>query len=127
MMRKLLGNIAVTSSILEISPVTLYRLGSCLHMVNRTTFVNVKVYEKFARAAFDSIVCDLGNFGNLTANTHALLCHGASYIRWAQEELGVSLGWLTENSLETGNKLNLAYRYACVMSMFFLQLFFYIL
>ena len=55
-------------------------------------------------------MCDLGNHGNITANTHAMLCHASLYIRWAQEELGVSLGALSENSLEMGNKQNNIYR-----------------
>ena len=55
-------------------------------------------------------MCDLANYGNLTANSHALLCHGSLYIRYAQEELGVSVGALSENSLEMGNKSNNNYR-----------------
>ena len=110
MMKRILGNIAVSATILEISPVTLYRLGTCLYMINRVSFVSVSVYQKFARAAFASLACDLGNFGNFTGNTHALLVHGDSFIAWAQEEVGVPLGWLTEGALEFGNKLNLAYR-----------------
>jgi len=110
MMKRILGNIAVSATILEISPVTLFRLGTCLYMINRVSFVSVPVYRKFARAAFASLACDLGNFGNFTGNTHALLVHGDSFIAWAQEEVGVPLGWLTEGALEFGNKLNLAYR-----------------
>ena len=58
---------------MEISPVTLYRIGTCCHMINRITFVNPSVYDKFARAAFNSLMCDLGNFANVSANTHSLL------------------------------------------------------
>ena len=100
----------MSAKILEIEPETLYRLGKCCDMINSTKFVNPKVYDHFARAAFNSLICDVGNYANLTANTHSLLCHGSLYIRWAQEELGVSLGQLTENSLEMGNKLNNQYR-----------------
>ena len=60
---------------MEISPVTLYRIGTCCHMINRITFVNPIVYDKFARAAFNSLMCDLGNFANVSANTHSLFCH----------------------------------------------------
>ena len=55
-------------------------------------------------------MCDLGYFANVSANTHSLFCHASLYIRWAQEELGISLGSLTEGCLEMGNKLYLFYR-----------------
>ena len=55
-------------------------------------------------------MCDLGNFANVSANTHSLFCHTSLYIRWVQEELGISLGSLTEGCLEMGNKLNLFYQ-----------------
>ena len=95
---------------MKTSPVTLYQLGTCCHMINRITFVNPSVYDKFARAAFNSLMCDLGNFAKMSANTHSLFCHASLYICWAQEELGISLGSLTEGCLEMGNKLNLFYR-----------------
>ena len=66
MMKRILGNISVSAAILKISPATLYRLGTCLYMINRVSFVSVFVYQKFARAAFASLACDLGNFGNFT-------------------------------------------------------------
>ena len=97
---RIIENVSVSASIFQISPETLYRVGRCCDMVNRVSFVNPLVYDRFARAAFDSVMCDLGNFGNITANTHSLFCHASLYIRWAQEELGVSLGALSENSLE---------------------------
>jgi hypothetical protein len=110
MMKRILANISVSADILGVSPTLLYRLGTCLFMVNRTKFVSVKVFQHFAKAAFSSIIGELGNYGSITANQHSLLTHGASYIRWAQEELGVPLGWLTEGALEFGNKYNLQFR-----------------
>jgi hypothetical protein len=110
MMKRILGNISVSAKILGVSPTLLYRLGTCLYMVNRTEFVNVFVYQQFAKAAFASVIGELGNYGSITANTHSLLVHGASYIKWAQEEVGVPLGWLTEGALEFGNKFNLQFR-----------------
>ena len=108
--KRILENVAISASIFEISPVCLYRVGKCCDMINRVSFVNPDVFDRFARAAFDSVMCDLGNYGNVTANTHALLCHASLYIRWAQGELGVSLGALSENSVEMGNKQNNNYR-----------------
>ena len=107
MIKRILQNIVDSSKILECSPVTLYRLGTCLFMLNRIESVNPNKYDKFARAAFASVMCDVGNHAAITANTHAALCHGASFIKYAQEEVGESLGKLTEGSLESGNKLNL--------------------
>ena len=79
-------------------------------MINRTSFVNPVVFDRFARAAFACVISELSNYGDLTANTHALLCHGSLYIRYAQEELGVSIGALSENSIEMGNRSNNNYR-----------------
>ena len=110
MMKRILSNIEVSASIFDISPVTIYRLATCLYMVNRIDFVNARVYDRFARAAHASLVGELGSYGNLTGNTHSLLVHGTKTILWCQRELGVPLGWLSEGSIEFGNKLNLAYR-----------------
>lgn len=85
-------------------------MGKCCDMINRTKFINVDVFEKIATAAFNSVMCDVGNFANITANTHLLLCHASLYMRWAQEEVGVSLGQLSENSIKIGNKCNMQCR-----------------
>ena len=95
--KRLLENISTSAAILEISPETLYRVGKCCNFINSTTFVNPTVYDHFSRAAFNSIMCDLGNFANITANTHALLCHASLYIRWAQNDLHAALGDLSED------------------------------
>ena len=108
--KRILENISVSAEIYDISPVTLYRLKVCCDMINRTFFVNAKVFDRFARAAFNSMIVDLGNFTNISGTTHSLLCHGGLKIRWAQEEIGVALGDLSENSLEMGNKENNAFR-----------------
>ena len=110
MMRKMFANPSVTANIFQISPQTVYSLGKCLAMINRTSFVNSVVYEKFAKDAFNGILCDLGNYGFLSGNMHALLCHGRHAIEHAQTKWGFSLGALSENSVEMGNKLNLMYR-----------------
>ena len=79
-MRKMFANPVVTSSIFEISPQTVYSLGRCLAMINCMSFVNSSEYEKFAKDAFNGIMCDLGNYGFLSGNMHALLCHGRQTI-----------------------------------------------
>ena len=67
---------SITASILDISAETVYVLGRCLSMINRTQNVNPITYEKFAIQAFRCLMCDLGNFGFISCNTHTLLCHG---------------------------------------------------
>ena len=81
-----------------------------LESVVNVTFVNPRVCEKFSAAAFACVMCDLGNYSNITANTHSLFCHASTFIQWAQMESGVSLGALTENSIEKGNRQNKLYR-----------------
>ena len=107
---RLLSNISISASILEISPVTLRLVGKCCHMINRTKFVKPHVFDKFARAAFSNLMSDLGNFANMSSTTHALFCHGSLYIKSVQEDYGLALGDMSENSIELGNKVNLKYR-----------------
>jgi hypothetical protein len=106
----MLKNVSVTADIFEISPVTLYRVKTCCDIINRNCFVNPDMFDRFARAAFNSVMSDIGNFAPISANTHALFCHGSYFIKYYQEELGVSVGSLSENAIEMGNKLNLQYR-----------------
>ena len=101
---------SITASILDISAETVYVLGRCLSMINRTQNVNPITYEKFAKQAFRCLMCDLGNFGFISGNTHTLLCHGRQAIEHAQQKWGVTLGATSENSVEMGNKSNLIYR-----------------
>ena len=108
--RKMLNFPSVTASILNISPETVYVLSRCLSMINRNVFVNPSKFEKFAKHKLRCLMCDLGNFGFLSGNTHTLLCHGRQAIEHAQFKLGVALGHLSENSIEMGNKLNLNFR-----------------
>ena len=110
MIRRIFAAPAICAEIFNISVETIQLLGKCLNMINCTSFVKVGYYVKFARAAFRHLMSDLGNHGNMNANTHSLLCHGHLYIKWAQEEHSVSVGSLSENSIEMGNKLNLSYR-----------------
>ena len=108
--KRILKNISVSASIFNISPTTLYLVGKCCEFINHVTFMNPRVCEKFSAAAFACVMCDLGNYSNITANTHSLFCHASTFIQWAQMELGVSLGALTENSIEKGNRQNKLYR-----------------
>ena len=40
----------------------------------------------------------------MTANIHLLIAHGVMYLRSAQQEVGVPIGVLTEESIEKLNK-----------------------
>ena len=40
----------------------------------------------------------------IITNSICLLAHGSLYMRWAQEEIKVPLGTLTEGSIEVANK-----------------------
>ena len=107
---RILANCQISADILEISPDVLFYLGKCCDFINDTSFVNPEEFDSFAKNAFAAITFELGEYGTITGTTHALLCHGSLYIRYAQNELGVALGALTEGSIEAGNKENLRYR-----------------
>ena len=92
---KILKHYKISALIFEISPELLLNIAKCCYMLKSTSFVNVDDYDMYSREAFKCIMSELGNYGNLTANTHALICHGSIYIKYAQEELGVSLGALS--------------------------------
>ena len=40
----------------------------------------------------------------MTANVHLLIAQGGLYLKWAQQEVGVPLGVLTEGSIEKLNQ-----------------------
>ena len=87
----------VTASILSITSETVYTLSVCLNMINSKTFQNPLKFEKFARQSFRLMSCDLFGYGNMSANMHTLLVHGSLYIKYAQDDLGVAPGDLSEN------------------------------
>ena len=73
------------------------------------TFINLTVlYNTYY--IVNGILCDLGNYGFLSGNMHALLCHGCQAIEHSQTEWGIPIGALSENSVEMGNKENLINR-----------------
>ena len=83
----------ITASILDISAETVYVLGRCLSMINRTQNVNPITYEKFAKQAFRCLMCDLGNFGFINGNTYTLpSSYGRQAIEHTQLKWGVTLG-----------------------------------
>ena len=107
---RILANYQISAAILEISSDILYYIGKCCDFINDTSFVSPEDFDNFAKNAFAAINFELGEYGSISATTHSLLCHGSLYIRYAQNDLGVALGALTEGSIEAGNKENLRYR-----------------
>ena len=73
-----------------------------LAAVNSNQFQDPNKFEVDAKAAF-FLWCQTFPKG-MTANLHCLLAHGSLYMRWAQEEIKVPLGTLTEGSIEVANK-----------------------
>ena len=70
--------------------------------INSTKFHDIRKYETKAKEAvslwrqvFPKV---------MTANCHLLIVHVFLYLRWAQEEIRVPLGTLTEGSIEVTNK-----------------------
>ena len=105
-----------TASILGISAETVYVLSVCLNMINSKVFQNTSKFEKFANQAFRLLLCDVTNFGDITGTMHTLLVHGSLFIKYAQEELGVAPGDLTENR-EVLNKHTLCICYKNINKM----------
>ena len=76
-------------------------------MINQTKkFLDPEYFESVAKEVFHEYVKELGSYQNMTSNFHKVLCHGKSFIKFAQNELGVPLGALSEGSIERGNKQN---------------------
>ena len=76
--------------------------------VNSTNFQDIQKFENKAKVAFSlwrQVFTKV-----MSANVHIciyaymLLAHGSLYLRWAQEEIKVPLGTLTEGSIEVANK-----------------------
>ena len=87
-------------------------MGVLLDMLNSTYFQDPKTYRALAIVTHKLIVNDLGDYVNISGCVHSTLCHGDLFIRYAQAELGVPLGFLTENSIEMGNKDNKQYKHS---------------
>ena len=99
-------NPSLGSSILNIPEETISIVGVLVEMINSTKFQDPDKYLVLSLVAHHLLVRDLSRETVFSANIHALMCHGNLYIRYAQQVLGVPLGFLTENAIEMGNKQN---------------------
>ena len=70
--------------------------------VNSTQFQDIQKFEDKAKEAF--YLWRQVFEKPMSANLHMLIVHGPLYLHWAQEEVGVPLGVLTEGSIEVANK-----------------------
>ena len=97
----------ITSTILNIPESLVQNMWEVLKMINQThTLVDSQYYEQQAQLVWAEYVKELGEYQKMTGTVHKILSHGRAYIEWAQHEVGVPLGALTEGSIEMGNKQN---------------------
>ena len=93
---------AISSDILGIPEDLISTFWELLVAINSTSFQDIQKYEIKAKEAFN-LWCQV--FPKvMTANAHMLIAHASLYLRWAQEEIGIALGALTEGSIEVTNK-----------------------
>ena len=114
MAKRFFSSPSITGSILRISAETVRVLFVCLKMINSKVFQNTKKFDVFAKHAFRLILCDVADYGDISGTMHTLLVHGSLYIKYAQEELGVAPGDLTENREVFNNKNFPAFLDKCV-------------
>ena len=100
--RRFFQNAKISSEILGIPEQLISSFWELLVAVYSTNFQDTNKFESNAKAAF-YLWCQVFT-KVMTANMHMLLAHGSLYMRWAQEEIKVPLGSLTEGSIEVANK-----------------------
>ena len=93
---------AISSEILGIPKELISTIWELLVAVNSTQFQDIQKFEDKAKEAF--YLWRQVFEKPMSANLHMLIVHGPLYLHWAQEEVGVPLGVLTEGSIEVANK-----------------------
>ena len=95
--RRFFRSAKISAEILGIPRELISTIWELLVAVNSTKLQDIQNFEKRAKEAF-SMWCQV--FAKpMSGNLHLLLAHGSLYMRWAQEEVGVPLGVLTEGSI----------------------------
>ena len=92
----------IRDRILKIPESPLIGLHKLLQAISSSEFQDIGQYQEDARKCFDLWREVFSK--PMTANVHLLIAHGHLYLRWAQEEIGVPLGVLTEGSIEKCNQ-----------------------
>ena len=95
-------NSKISAEILGVPEELLKFQWKLLRAVNSTEMQDITKYKENAMIVFDLWTSVYKK--NMTANVHMLIAHGADYMKWAQEDLGVPIGVLTEGSIEVLNK-----------------------
>ena len=95
-------NGAISAEIFGIPEALISSLWELLVAISSSQFQDIQLYEEEARRAFDLWTSTFEK--QMTANVHLLIAHGALYLNWAQQEVGVPLGVLTEGSIEKLNQ-----------------------
>ena len=95
-------NSAISAEILQIPESLLVSMWELLKAISSSEFQDLDTYEQNARRVFDLWTTTFSK--QMTANVHLLVAHGVLYLKWAQDEVGVPLGILTEGSIEKCNQ-----------------------
>ena len=95
-------NSAISAEIFKVPESLLISLWELLKSISSSEVQDINCYEKEARRAFDLWTNVFKK--PMTANVHLLISHGALYLKWAQNDIGVPLGILTEGSIEKCNQ-----------------------
>ena len=101
----------LTSSIIKLPSETIAIFGVLISMLNLTKIQKPDVYLALSLVAHYLILRDFGPDIKFSGSIHSIMCHGHMYIKYAQEELGIPLGFLTENASEMGNQQNKEYKH----------------
>ena len=57
------------------------------------------------------LLSDFGPEIKFSVSIHSIMSHGHMYIKYAQEELEITLGYLTENAIQMGNQQSEQYKH----------------
>jgi hypothetical protein len=100
--RRFFQSAKISADILGIPEELISTIWQLLVAVNSFKHQDIKKFEQTAKEAF-TLWCQVFD-KPMSANLHLLIAHGSLYLRWAQDEVGVPLGVLTEGSIEVANK-----------------------
>lgn len=104
--RRFFSNPPVTARILGCPVELISNVHDLLHAYNSTDYQDIEAFKIKARLVHRLWRESLGQHRLLTPSFHTMLAHGHLFLQYAQQDLNVSLGELTEASTEMANKTN---------------------
>ena len=104
--RRFFSKPSVTAKILNCPVELISNVQYLLHAYNSTDYQNIALFKDKARLVHRLWRESLGQYRLLTQSFHSLLAHGHLFLTYAQRDLKVALGELTEASTERANKRN---------------------